>query len=203
MTFGQMQFTPPLARLIEHFQKFPGVGPKSAQRMAFHILGMTSDEVGEFANALVEAKEKVKHCTRCFHLSASEPCEICLSERRDGTMICVVADSRDVIALERTREFKGNYHVLRGLISPLEGRGPDELTIRELVNRVHQEGVAEVILAINPTIEGDATVLYLNGLLKPLGAKVTRIAFGLPVGADLEYADDVTLSRALEGRREV
>jgi recombination protein RecR len=126
-----------------------------------------------------------------------------MTEKRDDTTICVVADSRDVIALERTREFKGRYHVLMGLISPLEGKGPDQLTIRELVNRVHEEGVVEVILAINPTIEGDATVLYLNGLLKPLGAKITRIAFGLPVGADLEYADDVTLSRALEGRREV
>lgn len=198
-----MQFTPPLARLIDEFQKFPGVGPKSAQRMAFHVLGMSKESVRGFADSLVDAKEKVKNCSRCFHLSAADPCEICTSDRRDRSVLCVVADSRDVIALERTREFKGSYHVLTGLISPLEGKGPDQLSIRELIGRVHEENVKEVILAINPTIEGDATVLYLNHLLKPVGVKVTRIAFGIPVGADLEYADDVTLSRALEGRREV
>ena len=198
-----MQFTPPLARLIEHFQRFPGVGPKSAQRMAFFVLGMNQEDVGKFADAPVDAKERVKHCSRCYHLSAQDPCEICMSERREPLVICVVADSKDVIALERTREFKGRYHVLTGLISPLEGKGPDQLSIRELLNRVHADGIKEVILAINPTIEGDATVLYLNNLLKPLGPKITRIAFGLPMGADLEYADDVTLSRAMEGRREV
>ncbi len=198
-----MFFTPPLARLIEQFQRFPGVGPKSAQRMAFFVLGMSEEEVGQFAHALVDAKEKVKHCSQCCHLSAQDPCEICTNDRREPHTICVVADSKDVIALERTREFKGRYHVLTGLISPLEGKGPDQLSIRELIGRVHTESIHEVILAINPTIEGDATVLYLNNLLKPLGAKVTRIAFGLPVGADLEYADDVTLSRSLEGRREV
>lgn len=198
-----MQFTPPLARLIEHFQRFPGVGPKSAQRMAFFVLGMNKEDVGKFADALVDAKERVKHCSRCYHLSAQDPCEICMSERREPLVICVVADSKDVIALERTREFKGRYHVLTGLISPLEGKGPDQLSIRELLNRVHADGIKEVILAINPTIEGDATVLYLNNLLKPLGPKITRIAFGLPMGSDLEYADDVTLSRAMEGRREV
>ncbi len=198
-----MQFTPPLARLIEQFQKLPGIGPKSAQRMAFYILSMKRDEVQTFADSVVEAKEKVKHCSRCYHLSANDPCEICTNERRDGNTICVVADSRDVIALERTREFKGRYHVLTGLISPLEGKGPDQLSIRELINRLPDEDISEVILAINPTIEGDATVLYLNNLIKPLGIKVTRIAFGLPVGADLEYADDVTLTRAMEGRREV
>ncbi len=198
-----MQFTPPLARLIEQFQKLPGIGPKSAQRMAFYILSMKRDEVQTFADSVVEAKEKVKHCSKCYHLSANDPCEICTNERRDGNTICVVADSRDVIALERTREFKGRYHVLTGLISPLEGKGPDQLSIRELINRLPDEEISEVILAINPTIEGDATVLYLNNLIKPLGIKVTRIAFGLPVGADLEYADDVTLTRAMEGRREV
>ncbi len=198
-----MQFTPPLARLIEQFQKFPGIGPKSAQRMAFFVLGMSKDDVTQFADALVDAKERVKNCSRCYHLSAQDPCEICTSERREPLVMCVVADSKDVIALERTREFKGRYHVLTGLISPLEGKGPDQLSIRELINRVHTDGIKEVILAINPTIEGDATVLYLNNLLKPLGIRVTRIAFGLPMGADLEYADDLTLSRALEGRREV
>jgi recombination protein RecR len=198
-----MYFTPPLARLIEEFQKFPGVGPKSAQRMAFFVLGMNEDSVKRFADALVEAKEKVRNCSACFHLSALDPCEICISDKRDHHLICVVAESRDVIALERTLEFKGLYHVLTGLISPLEGKGPDQLTVKQLLRRLSEEQVSEVILAINPTVEGDATCLYLNQLMKPLGARVTRIAFGLPVGADLEYADESTLSKAMEGRREI
>jgi recombination protein RecR len=198
-----MYFTPPLARLIEEFQKFPGVGPKSAQRMAFFVLGMKEDSVKRFADALVEAKEKVRNCSACFHLSALDPCEICISDKRDRHLICVVAESRDVIALERTLEFKGLYHVLTGLISPLEGKGPDQLTVKQLLRRVHDQEVKEVILAINPTVEGDATVLYLNQLMKPFGTKITRIAFGLPVGADLEYADESTLSKAMEGRREI
>ena len=198
-----MYFTRPLAKLIEEFQKFPGVGPKSAQRMAFHVLDMTPDAVSQFASTIIEAKEKVRHCTRCFHLSAQDPCEICVTEKRDKETICVVAEARDLIALERTQEYKGLYHVLTGLISPLEGKGPEQLSVRELVNRVGTEAVKEVILAINPTVEGDATVLYLSHLLKPLGPVVSRIAFGLPVGSDLEYADDVTLMRALEGRREI
>ncbi|MBU6455661.1 MAG: recombination mediator RecR [Cyanobacteria bacterium REEB67] len=198
-----MYFTPPLARLIEEFQRFPGVGPKSAQRMAFYVLNMPAQDVKRLAESIVEAKEKVKHCSRCFHLSANDPCEICSNKKRDGSTLCVVADSRDVIALEKTREYKGYYHVLNGLISPLEGRGPEQLKVRELIHRSHQESVKEVILAINPTIEGDATVLYISSLLKPLGIKTTRIAFGLPMGSDLEYADEITLTRALEGRREV
>ena len=198
-----MYFTPPLARLIEEFQKFPGVGPKSAQRMAFFVLNMSEKDVHSMAQVLVEAKDKVKHCSQCFHLSANDPCEICTNERRDKGTICVVADSRDVIALEKTREYTGFYHVLNGLISPLEGRGPEQLRIRELLARTAGGALREVILAINPTIEGDATVLYISSLLKPLGIKTTRIAFGLPVGSDLEYADEVTLTRALEGRREV
>jgi len=198
-----MQFTPPLARLIEHFQKLPGIGPKSAQRMAFHVLKMSTQEVGEFAFSLVDCKEKVRNCSQCYHLSAQDPCEICTNDRRDQTTICVVADARDVIALERTREYRGLYHVLTGLISPLEGRGPDDLTIRDLLARSQKLGVKEVILAINPTIEGDATVLYVQSILKSLPVSITRIAFGLPVGADLEYADDITLSRSLAGRREV
>ena len=198
-----MYFTPPLARLIEEFQKFPGVGPKSAQRMAFFVLNMSEKDVHSMAQVLVEAKDKVKHCSQCFHLSANDPCEICTNERRDKGTICVVADSRDGIALEKTREYKGFYHVLNGLISPLEGRGPEQLRIRELLARTAGGALREVILAINPTIEGDATVLYISSLLKPLGIKTTRIAFGLPVGSDLEYADEVTLTRALEGRREV
>lgn len=163
---------------------------------------MSTEDVSRLAGTLVDAKEKVKHCSRCFHLSANDPCEICSNERRDPSMICVVSDSRDVIALEKTREYRGYYHVLNGLISPLEGRGPDQLRIRELINRAHGEA-KEVILAINPTIEGDATVLYISGLLKPLSIKVTRIAFGLPMGSDLEYADEITLTRAMEGRREI
>lgn len=198
-----MYFTPPLARLIEEFQKFPGVGPKSAQRMAFFVLNMSTEDVGKFAGVVVEAKDKVKHCGKCFHLSANDPCEICSNEKRDSSMICVVADSRDVIALEKTREYRGYYHVLSGLISPLEGRGPEQLRIRELINRAHNDGAKEVILAINPTIEGDATVLYISSFLKPLSIKVTRIAFGLPMGSDLEYADEITLTRAMEGRREI
>jgi recombination protein RecR len=198
-----MYFTPPLAKLIEEFQKFPGVGPKSAQRMAFYVLSMSHESVRDFAHAVTDAKERVKNCSRCFHLSSEDPCELCMNTRRDRHTMCVVAESRDLIALERTREYKGSYHVLTGLISPLEGKGPEQLSIRELMNRVSEDEVKEVILAINPTIEGDATVLYLNRLLKPLDCRVTRIAFGLPVGADLEYADDVTLSKALEGRREV
>jgi recombination protein RecR len=198
-----MYFTPPLARLIEEFQKFPGVGPKSAQRMAFFVLGMTEDSVKGFADALVEAKDKVRNCSHCFHLSAEDPCEICSNPRRDTQVICVVAEAKDVIALERSREFKGVYHVLTGLISPLDGKGPDQLSIKELVHRLHEENVKEVILAINPTIEGDATVLYLNQLFKPFGTRITRIAFGLPVGSDLEYADDSTLTKAMEGRREI
>jgi recombination protein RecR len=198
-----MYFTPPLARLIEEFQKFPGVGPKSAQRMAFFVLGMTEDSVKGFADALVDAKEKVRNCSHCFHLSAEDPCEICSNPRRDTQIICVVAEAKDVIALERSREFKGVYHVLTGLISPLDGKGPEQLSIKELVHRLHEEDVKEVILAINPTIEGDATVLYLNQLFKPFGTRITRIAFGLPVGSDLEYADDSTLTKAMEGRREI
>jgi recombination protein RecR len=198
-----MLYTPPLAKLIEEFQKFPGIGPKSAQRMAFFVLGMNNDSVKGFANALVDAKDKIRNCSHCFYLSAIDPCEICLSPKREKQTICVVAESKDVIALERTGEFKGLYHVLTGLISPMENKGPDQLSIRDFINRVQDEDIKEVILAINPTIEGDTTVLYLGKLLKPFSTKTTRIAFGLPVGSDLEYADDSTLAKALEGRREI
>ncbi len=198
-----MFFTRPLAKLIEEFQKFPGVGPKSAQRMAFFVLDLPEEQVRGFAEALIDAKEKVKHCSICFHLSAQNPCELCTDERRDKKVICVVADAKDVIALERSRDFKGCYHVLTGLISPMQGRGPADLSIRELIQRLQETEVSEVILAINPTVEGDATVLYLTQLIKPRGVKVSRIAFGLPMGADLEYADDVTLAKAMEGRREI
>lgn len=198
-----MFFTRPLARLIEEFQKFPGVGPKSAQRMAFFVLDQSAEDVHSLAESILDAKNKVKHCSICYHLSAQNPCEICSDDRRDTSVICVVADARDVIALERTREYRGSYHVLTGLISPMDGRGPNQLSIKDLLSRLQDGKVAEIILAINPTVEGDATVLYLTQLLKPLGMKVSRIAFGLPMGSDLEYADDVTLSKAMEGRREV
>lgn len=198
-----MYFTRPLAKLIEEFQKFPGVGPKSAQRMAFFVLDMPLDSAQSLAHTIIEAKEKVKHCSQCFNLSENDPCEICQDTRREQHTICVVAEARDLIALERTREFKGQYHVLTGLISPLEGKGPEKLSIRQLLERVGRDQIKEVILAINPTVEGDATVLYLSQLLKPLGTRISRIAFGLPVGADLEYADDVTLSKSLQGRLEI
>jgi recombination protein RecR len=195
-------YTPPLARLIEQLQKLPGVGPKTAQRLALHILNRPEDEVQGLAQALIEAKKQVGFCQVCFHLSAESTCEICRNRNRDNSTICVVADSRDVIALEKTREYRGKYHVLGGTISPMDGIGPEQLHIQPLVRRSSNPEVREVILAIGPSVEGETTTLYLGQLLKPF-AKVTRIAFGLPMGGDLEYADEVTLARALEGRREL
>ncbi|MBD2096335.1 recombination protein RecR [Trichocoleus sp. FACHB-591] len=192
----------PLARLIEQLQRLPGVGPKTAQRLALHILKRPETEVQALAQALMEAKQQIGLCSVCFHLSAEPVCEICRTANRDRTTLCVVADSRDVIAIEKTREYRGKYHVLGGLISPMDGIGPDQLYIHQLVRRVSQEKVQEVILAISPSIEGETTTLYVGQLLKPF-TKVTRIAFGLPMGGDLEYADEVTLARALEGRREL
>ncbi|MEM9009475.1 MAG: recombination mediator RecR [Cyanobacteria bacterium P01_F01_bin.86] len=193
-------YTRPLAKLIEEFQRLPGVGPKTAQRLALHILKRPEAEVRALAQALVDAKQQVGQCSICFHLSADPVCDICRSKRRDNQTLCVVADSRDVIAIERTREFKGKYHVLGGLISPMDGIGPEQLNIGQLVHRVNKDEIAEVILAISPSIEGDTTTLYVGQLVKPF-TKVTRIAFGLPMGGDLEYADEVTLARALEGRQ--
>lgn len=178
----------------------PGVGPKTAQRLALHVLKRPESEVRALAQALVDAKQQVGQCSICFHLSADPVCDVCRSTRRDNQTICVVADSRDVIAIERTREFKGKYHVLGGLISPMDGIGPEQLNIGQLVHRVNKDEIAEVILAISPSIEGDTTTLYVGQLVKPF-TKVTRIAFGLPMGGDLEYADEVTLARALEGRQ--
>ncbi|WP_157462289.1 recombination mediator RecR [Crinalium epipsammum] len=195
-------YTRPLARLIEQLQRLPGVGPKTAQRLALHILKRSPAEVEELAKALVEAKKQVGLCQVCFHLSAEPVCEICRNQNRDRTTLCVVSDSRDVIALEKTREYGGKYHVLGGVISPMEGIGPDQLHIQSLVRRVSQQEVKEVIIAISPSIEGETTTLYVGQLLKPF-TKVTRIAFGLPMGGELEYADEVTLARALEGRREL
>jgi recombination protein RecR len=195
-------YTRPLARLIEQLQHLPGVGPKTAQRLALHILKRPDAEVQALAQALVEAKQQVGLCSVCFHLSADPVCEICRAPNRDDAILCVVADSRDVIALEKTREYRGKYHVLGGLISPMDGIGPEQLHIQPLVRRASQPQVQEVIFAISPSVEGETTTLYIGQLLKPF-ARVTRIAFGLPMGGDLEYADEVTLARALEGRREL
>ncbi len=195
-------YTPPLARLIERLQGLPGVGPKTAQRLAFHLLKRPEEEVEALAKALIDAKKQIGLCQVCFHLTADPVCEICRNPNRDDSTICVVPDSRDVIALEKTREYSGKYHVLGGVISPMDGIGPEQLHIQPLVERVSKEKVKEVILAISPSVEGDTTTLYLGQLLKPF-TRVTRIAFGLPMGGDLEYADEITLARALEGRRDL
>ncbi len=195
-------YTRPLARLIEHFQHLPGVGPKTAQRLALHILKRPEAEVAALAQALIDAKKQVGTCSVCGHLSADPLCDICSSPKRDNGIICVVSDSRDLIALEKTREYKGKYHVLGGLISPIDGIGPEQLNIKSLVQRVSKQEAREVIMAIAPSVEGETTTLYVAHLIKPF-TKVTRIAFGLPMGGDLEYADEVTLARALEGRREL
>ncbi|MBZ4654998.1 MAG: recombination protein RecR [Peptococcaceae bacterium] len=192
-----------LTRLIELFARLPGIGPKSAQRLAFHILSLSREQVEDFAQALLEVKENIITCPICCNLTDTSPCRICSDENRDPSVICVVEDAQDVIAIEKTREYKGQYHVLQGSISPMEGKGPDELRIKELLQRLAQGEVTEVILATNPDVEGETTALYIAKLLKPLGIKVTRIAHGLPVGGDLEYADTATLSRSLLGRREM
>lgn len=201
-----MSYTLPLAQLIEAFQRLPGVGPKSAQRLAFHILKQTDEDVKHFSQVLVHAKERIGHCQRCFNLSSQSPCEICSQPHRNRSLICVVSEAQDLFALERTGEFSGSYHVLGGLISPMEGIGPEDLKTQELIRRLGgQDGlpeVNEVILALPPSIEGDTTSLYLSKLIKPLGIKLSRIAFGLPVGGDLEYADTMTITRALQGRHE-
>lgn len=197
-------YTPPLARLIEQLQLLPGVGPKTAQRLALHLIKRPESEVQALAQALVAAKQKVGFCRVCFHLSAEPVCAICSNKNRDRETVCVVTDSRDIIALEKTREYGGLYHVLGGVISPMDGIGPEQLNIEALVRRVTKEQLKEVILAISPSVEGETTTLYINELLKHFPAsKVTRIAFGLPMGGDLEYADEVTLARALEGRQEL
>ncbi len=197
-----MVYTRPLARLIEQLQRLPGIGPKTAQRLALYLIKRPLTEIQALAQALVDAKQQVGVCSVCFHLSAEPVCEICRNPNRDNETICVVADSRDVIALERTREYRGKYHVLGGVISPMDGIGPEQLNLQPLVRRVSQEKVKEVILAISPSVEGETTTLYVGHLLKPF-TRVTRIAFGLPMGGDLEYADEVTLARALEGRRDL
>ena len=192
-----------VATLIEQFQKFPSVGPKSAQRMAFYLLRMPLSEVQKFAQSMIEAKENTRTCEVCFNLSSTSPCEICSSSSRDRSIICVVSETKDLIAVEKTNEYNGLYHVLQGLISPMDGIGADDIRIKELLSRLTDENVKEVILALSPSVEGEATSLYLNKLIKPFGIKISRIAFGLPVGADLEYADEITIAKAIEGRREI
>ncbi|MGH3447875.1 MAG: recombination mediator RecR [Nocardioidaceae bacterium] len=189
--------------LIDELGRLPGVGPKSAQRIAFHIMGADTVDVKRLAEVLVEVKDKVRFCTTCGNVAEEEECKICRDPRRDASVLCVVEEPKDVIAIERTREFRGRYHVLGGAISPIEGVGPDELRVRELMQRLADGSITEVILATDPNLEGEATATYLTRLLKPMGLQLTRLASGLPVGGDLEYADEVTLGRAFEGRRSV
>ncbi len=192
-----------LEKLIEQFERMPGIGHKSAQRLAFHVLNMKKEEAESFSKAILEAHEKIKKCSRCCNLAENELCPICKSDRRDESVICVVEDPRDVMAFERTHEYDGTYHVLHGVISPMNGVGPEDITIKELLSRMGDSKVKEVIMATNPTVEGEATAMYISRLLKPMGVSVSRLAYGVPVGANLEYADEVTLTRALEGRRSI
>ena len=196
-------FPAPLEKLVEQFARLPGIGGKSAQRLAFHVLNLPMEEAQTFADAIVDAKRSVTLCPVCRNLTAGGLCPICADPKRDETVICVVADPRDVLAIERSREFNGHYHVLHGVLSPMNHVGPDDLQITSLLDRVAQGGIQEVIMATNPDTEGEATALYIARLLKPFGVKVTRLAYGIPVGGHLEFADDATLMRALEGRREL
>jgi recombination protein RecR len=193
----------PVQDLIDQLGRLPGVGPKSAQRIAFYLLKLPKEDAERLADAIVEVKAKISFCRRCWNVAEGELCEMCRDERRDPTIVCVVEEPRDIVAVEKTQEFHGMYHVLQGAISPIEGIGPEQLRVKELLTRVDAEGIKEIILCTNPNLEGEATAMYLARLLKPLGLTVTRIASGLPVGGDLEYADELTLGRALEGRREV
>ena len=196
-------YAPPIARLLEELERLPGIGPKSAQRLAYYILRSDADVASRLADALVEVKRSIHFCAKCFNFAEAELCEICASSKRDAAIVCVVEEPRDVVAIERTGEFRGLYHVLQGAISPIDGIGPEQLRVRELITRIGEGGIEELIVATNPNVEGETTALYLARLVKPLGVKVTRIASGLPVGGDLEYADEVTLGRALEARREM
>ena len=193
---------PPLERLVEQFERLPGIGHKSAQRLAYHMLAIPREDAEAFAQAIVDAHEKIHYCKICCNLTDGDLCPVCRSESRDRSVICVVEDPRDVFALERTNEYNGLYHVLHGTISPLSGVGPDQLRIKEFLARLTDDSVKEVIMATNPTVEGEATAMYISRLVKPLGIRVTRLAYGIPVGGDLEYADEITLTRAMEGRQE-
>lgn len=198
-----MYYPEPITKLIDSFMKLPGIGPKTAARLAFFVLNMKEEDVLDFAKALVNGKRDLGYCSVCGHITDQDPCVICKDERRDRSMICVVQDPKDVIAMEKMKEYNGLYHVLNGVISPMEGIGPEDINVPDLLKRLQDETIKEVILATNPNIEGEATAMYISRLLKPSGIRTTRIAHGLPVGGDLEYADEVTLSKAIEGRREL
>ena len=196
-------YSPSIEKLIEAFEKLPSIGNKTAARLAFYMLDASQEEAEEFVKAILDAKKNLKYCSKCYNISDTDPCNICSNANRDQSVICVVEDVRDVVAMERTHEFQGVYHVLHGSISPMNGVGPDQIKIKELLSRLMDGSVKELILATNPRVEGEATAMYISKLVKPLGVKVTRIAHGIPVGGDLEYTDEVTLSKALEGRREL
>ena len=196
-------YSPSIEKLIESFEKLPSIGHKTAIRLAFHMLDMTDDEITEFTTSITDAKKKLKYCSTCFNISDTDPCPICSNPKRDQSTICVVEDVRDIMAMERTHEYKGVYHVLHGTISPMNGIGPDEIKIKELLNRIRDNDIKEVIIATNPRVEGEATSIYISKLIKAFNIKVTRIAHGIPVGGDLEYTDEITLMKAMEGRREI
>ena len=196
-------YSPSIEKLIQSFEKLPSIGNKTAARLAFYILNASEEETNEFVSSIINAKKNLKYCSQCYNISDNDPCTICANPKRDHSQICVVEDVRDIIAMERTHEFKGVYHVLHGSISPMTGIGPEDIKIKELLSRLMDGQVKEIILATNPRVEGEATAMYLSKLIKPLGIKVTRIAHGIPVGGDLEYTDEITLTKALEGRREL
>ena len=196
-------YSPSIEKLIQSFEKLPSIGNKTAARLAFYILNASEEETNDFVSSIVNAKKNLKYCSKCYNISDTDPCQICGNPKRDQSEICVVEDVRDIIAMEKTHEFRGVYHVLHGSISPMNGIGPDDIKIKELLARLMDGQVKEVILATNPRVEGEATAMYLSKLIKPLGIKVTRIAHGIPVGGDLEYTDEITLTKALEGRREI
>ncbi len=196
-------YSPSIEKLIESFEKLPSIGHKTAIRLAFHMLDMTDEEITEFTTSITDAKKKLKYCSTCFNISDTDPCPICSNPKRDQSTICVVEDVRDIMAMERTHEYKGVYHVLHGTISPMNGIGPDEIKIKELLNRIRDNDIKEVIIATNPRVEGEATSIYISKLIKAFNIKVTRIAHGIPVGGDLEYTDEITLMKAMEGRREI
>jgi recombination protein RecR len=198
-----LYYPEPISKLIESFTRLPGIGPKTAGRLAFYVLNMKEDDVINFAKALVNVKRNLTYCSQCCNITDTDPCRVCQDKQRDRSVICIVQEPKDLIAMEKTREFHGLYHVLQGAISPMDGIGPDEIRIKELLRRLEDQTVQELILATNPNIEGEATAMYISRLVKPFGLRVTRIAHGLPVGGDLEYADEVTLTKALEGRREI
>lgn len=196
-------YAPSIEKLIESFERLPSIGHKTATRLAFHMLDLGEQETNDFINSIITAKKNLKYCSICYNISDTDPCPICSSVKRDSSIICVVEDVKDIIAMERTHEFNGVYHVLHGSISPMNGIGPDDIKIKELLTRISNNNISEIIIATNPRVEGEATAMYLSKLIKPMGIKVTRIAHGIPVGGDLEYTDEITLTKALEGRREI